>query len=180
MSQSLILQTTPTQKAVNALGYLLVWWSAVLGASQGNFYVGAIVAFGMLIWHSISKTLQNEERWFLARMVVYGTLFDTVLSISGLIRYHCSYPVLHFLAPLWISALWLGFAMTVHHSFRGLLSNPFVAVLLGLIGGPLSYFGAERLGAISISQPKIAIPILAISWAVILFLLHRRIQKKEN
>ncbi|MCX7836325.1 MAG: DUF2878 domain-containing protein [bacterium] len=165
---------------LNAMGYLLVWWIAVLGAAQGYAFVGPIAAIAMLLWHILSKTIQKKEWPFLLKTVFFGTLFDTFFSFTGLIQYQSGYSHFPFLAPLWISALWLGFSMTIFHSFRTWLSNPLIAIGLGGIGGPLSYLGAERLGAVVIQQPMVTIPLLIVGWAGIFFLFHRSIHKRDG
>jgi hypothetical protein len=43
--------------------------------------------------------------------------------------------------------------------------------LLGAVGGPLSYAGAERLGACTLREPMAAWLALALGWALILPLL---------
>jgi hypothetical protein len=77
------------------------------------------------------------------------------------------------LAPAWIGALWLGFALTLNHSLAFLRQKPILSAALGLIGGPLAYFSAERgFHAVVIATPRLPVLlVLAIGWAILVPLL---------
>ena len=57
------------------------------------------------------------------------------------------------LAPAWILALWALFAIALREPLRWLHGRWPLAALLGALGGPLSYAGAERLGACTLNRP---------------------------
>ena len=48
------------------------------------------------------------------------------------------------IAPAWILALWITFALTFTQSLAWLQTHLWLAALLGLLGGPLAYLGASR------------------------------------
>ncbi|MEO8780117.1 MAG: DUF2878 family protein, partial [Rhodanobacter sp.] len=72
------------------------------------------------------------------------------------------------MAPAWILALWMTFALTFTQSLRYLQTRLWLAALLGLIGGPLAYLGAARgWGVVDFADPAWRGPlVLAIGWAL--------------
>jgi hypothetical protein len=65
-------------------------------------------------------------------------------------------------------ALWALFATALNVSMRWLKPRLLLAALLGAVCGPLSYWGAVRLGAVQFVDPlRIAIA-LAVGWAVLM------------
>ena len=71
------------------------------------------------------------------------------------------------LPPPWMIALWANFATTLNLSLAGLQTRPGLAALLGLIGGPLAYWGGAGLGAMTFVAPLPAFIALALGWAVL-------------
>ena len=70
------------------------------------------------------------------------------------------------IAPPWILALWALFASTLNVSLRWLRGRIVVAVVLGAVAGPLSYWAGVRMGAVEFTQPVVALVALAVGWAV--------------
>ena len=71
------------------------------------------------------------------------------------------------LPPAWMLALWANFATTLNLSLAGLQTRPWLAALLGLIGGPLAYWGGASLGAMTFVAPLPALTTLALGWALL-------------
>ena len=73
-------------------------------------------------------------------------------------------------APLWIIAMWAGFSITLIYTLDSLQNKYFMAALLGLVGGPLSYQAGDSIGSITINHNYSYI-VLAIAWAIAIPLL---------
>ena len=71
------------------------------------------------------------------------------------------------LPPPWMIALWANFATTLNLSLAGLQNRPGLAALLGLVGGPLAYWGGAGLGAMTFIAPLPALITLALGWALL-------------
>jgi fucose 4-O-acetylase-like acetyltransferase len=84
----------------------------------------------------------------------------------GLLEYP-SGMILPWLAPVWIIALWAGFATLLPVSLRWLLGRWRTAALFGAVGGPLAYYAGMKLGAVSFPDPVVALAALAGGWAVL-------------
>jgi hypothetical protein len=65
--------------------------------------------------------------------------------------------------------LWLAFASTINHSLKWVARIPYAAHLSGLLGAPLSYLAAERLGAVSFGLSTSATYVLlGFVWLILL------------
>ena len=77
-------------------------------------------------------------------------------------------------APVWIVAMWIGFALTLNHSLSALKRHPGIAVTFGLVGGPLAYWIAAGVWqAARIEGGWLPYVALAVSWGAITPLLLR-------
>jgi hypothetical protein len=96
-----------------------------------------------------------------------GLVFDSLLLATRWV----SYPNGEWLpgmAPYWIVAIWLLFATTLNLSMGWLKGRLPLAVMLGALGGPLSYIAGEKLGAMRLENPEAALIALAVAWAIIM------------
>jgi hypothetical protein len=70
-----------------------------------------------------------------------------------------------FIVPIWIIALWAGFATTLNRSLRWMRNKTLLAILFGAIGGPLAYIAAEKLGAVTLTNTSLV--VLSFGWAIL-------------
>ena len=159
--------------AVNLAGSQAGWWSIVLLAAHGR--PGGATMAGAAC--TLLLLAQAGHRWradaglALATLAI-GTAWDSLLVNIGLLVYPPG-PGLAWLAPPWIMALWALFATTLNVSMRWLRGRWAMAALFGAIGGPLSFAGGARLGAVRFSNTPMALLALAAGWAVLMPLLVR-------
>lgn len=152
-------------KALNAIGYQVIWSIGVLGAARGApaWGIAAALLFVLVQW-SMSRYRRNDLL-ILVVSVMLGIAVDGAFNASGWLHYSAAQPAL--LAPLWVLAIWAAFALTVNHSLMFLQGRPLIAAMLGAIGGPLAYTGAARLGAVTWATPTMQLTLaLAIAWGV--------------
>jgi len=96
--------------------------------------------------------------------MVLGPLFDQCLLALGFIEYKSQFS--QSIVPIWIMALWGLFASTLNVSLSWLKHYKLIAILFGLIGGPLAYIAAEKLDAIQLMTPY-ALIALALGWGLL-------------
>jgi len=152
---------------LSLLGYQAVWFAAVIGAGHGLVWPGVL---GMLVYAGAQLLLARNVRVDLSLMaagLLLGFLFDSALIRCGLVSYAGGWPGLA-MAPAWILALWVTFALTFSQSLRYLQSRLWLAALLGLLGGPLAYLGAARgWHVVTFADPTWrGLLALAIGWAL--------------
>lgn len=150
----------------NLLGYQAVWFVAVLGAARGETWPApAAAALFALVHFSLPGRHPADARLLLCALAA-GALMDGGLAASGWLVYSAAIPLW---PPLWILAIWAAFALTLDHSLAYLQTHPLATVLLGAVGGPLAYLGAERLQAVAFVAPDWrAIVALSLAWALAL------------
>ena len=116
--------------------------------------------------HLVITKSKMDEVLFIISTSLIGMFVDSAFHISGIIIYKSS--ISNTIAPLWIIAMWLGFAATVNHSMSWLDRKYIHGFVLGLVFGPLSYVTGEKFGAISFGDDRFAaLAILAFAWGIV-------------
>lgn len=155
----------PLKTIVNILLYQCAWFASVLGAAHQQPWLGLEVTGIVLGFHFVQVKHPKPEAWLMLIALLIGLLFDQALLAFGLINYQ-AHGWSDALVPVWILALWLGFATLLNVSLRWMRDKLFLAAMLGLIGGPLAYHAAEALQAITIINHT-GYWVLAIGWAMV-------------
>lgn len=151
---------------VNFLTFQIGWFSCVLGAANGYPLVGPAVVAAVLMLHFNLVDHPRRELVLIALAGMMGAVFDTVLVRSGWLAYPNGM-LIEATAPYWIVAMWLLFASTINLSMRWMHNRYAAALLLGAIGGPLSYLAGERLGGLVFDDRTMALIALAIGWGAV-------------
>ncbi len=147
-----------TRKIINFAVFYAGWFASVYFHDARSLLA---VAAAVGLHFALSGT---KEAKTIGWAILIGTVADTVLERSGLLRY-AGGPRLLFFCPLWIAGLWALFATTLHSSLGWLKGRPLAGALLGAIGGPVSYFTAARFGAVEIGTPGLI--AVAVEYAIL-------------
>jgi len=161
----------------NAIGFQIVWLAAVGGAARGWWWAGplALAVFAMLQL-GVSRWRSADLKLMLIAAVL-GFAIDSLWVQLGWIEFRSAQPWSS-AAPVWIVAMWMGFALTLNHSLSALKAHVVIALLFGLIGGPLAYWIAASVWhAATIDASWLPYAGLAVSWALITPLLLRLAQR---
>jgi hypothetical protein len=155
-------------RILNVLLHQAGWFACVLGAANDRPWTGTIIATAMVVIHLLLVTDRRQEWQLLLAAAILGTVLDTVQGWLGVVRFSSGY-VVGWLCPLWVAVLWAQFASLLHISLGWLSRRYLFAGLLGLVGGPVAFFGGARLGA-AVLHPdlRVALGALALEWAIAL------------
>jgi len=165
--------------AANFIAFQLGWFACVLGAANGLPWLGPLVVGAVVVLHlGLSRRPRRELRLVGAAMLL-GLAVDSLLMATGWLRYPAG-QWLPFVAPYWIVAMWGLFATTLNVSMAWLRGRPVLAVLMGGVGGPLSYLAGEKLGAIELMPLLPALVALALAWALAMPLLMRLAERFDG
>ena len=141
------------------------WATAVAGGAGGWPFLGAIPALAVLALHLfVSRKVIGAELRLVFAIMVFGILLETGFMGAGLVRF-AGTPVLGVLPPLWVWALWLGFASLPNGSLGWLQGRPGLQMLLGLVFGPLAYWTGAKMGAADMPSAG-ALVIIGLAWAL--------------
>lgn len=154
---------------VTFFAYEALWFAVVIAAGRGHGGVACACVLAFVTW----QVGLSRERRLVLRLALLALLFGLVVdggaSALGLVRYAGAVPApWPDGPPCWILGLWASFAVTMPGPMRWLAHRPWPAALLGAIGGPLSYAGAERgWRAVVFTAPTWhGYAWLAITWAL--------------
>ena len=152
--------------SINIASFYLGWFACLLGATHNMPWLGVLVMTALLSLHLFLTANRTQELCFILVTGLLGTSLDSLLMLSGL--YTFTDHTLSWLCPVWLTALWMGFASTLNHSMRWLRGRYRLACLFGAVGGPLSYYAGVRLGALSfVPSTGAAMMVLAAVWSLV-------------
>lgn len=143
------------------------WLACVVGAARGAMAWGIAAIAVSIAWQLAFSRRRHVDLKLIAAAAVVGIIWDTLLVQSDLIVYASQQPFAS-LAPLWIVALWAQLGSVLREPLRWLHYRPWLAVVLGAMGGAAAYAGAARLGACSFPDARVALGVLAVGWGVLL------------
>lgn len=155
----------------NVALFQIGWFACVLGAANGLPWAGSTAALIIAGLHLGFARRARQEAWLLLIAVMLGFAWDSLIAAAGLIAFKGA--LTQAFAPHWMAALWLVFATTLNVSLRWLRQRPWLAALLGAVGGPLAYHAGAQLGALSFPDPAAGLAAQAIGWALLMPLLVR-------
>ncbi len=161
-------QSKALKLGFNAVGFQSAWWLTVAGIVMGYPFLGPLAFTVYMLVDHLSLTRKNlaEAQLILGAMLA-GTIADTIFTMTGLLSYAGSYSFAPMLAPLWITAMWGGFAATLNHSLSWIKPKPFLGFILGAIFGPLSYMAGAKFDAIQFNMDTtLTMVILGLFWGV--------------
>ena len=127
----------------NVLGFQAVWFASVIGAANGLPWAGPLAAMVYAAAHFAWTPDRRGDLRMLAIAVSMGVVADSLLAATGVLAFASPWPWT-FAAPVWILAMWAGFALTLNHSMAFLRGRWLMAAGFGALGGPLAYWGAAR------------------------------------
>lgn len=156
---------------INVIMFQIGWFACVLSAANHQVWLGVLIAAILLTLHVAKTKQKNLEINLIVIAMLFGLVFDTIPLALGWLNFA---PVSYWpnaISPPWMVALWGLFAATMNFSLRWLKPMPIIALIIGGIAGPVSYYFGEKLGALQIVTSNAALLYLAIGWAIALPLL---------
>lgn len=156
-------------KILNAVLFQLVWFACVWGGASGLWWLAVASVIGFALWQVPRSSAPRTELALVGAAVATGFVVDTAYVVAGLVDYPQPGPW-RGVAPIWILALWVGFALTLNHSLAWLKGRPLAAALMGGLAGPFSFWvGATRFEAAEFVAPApFVLMILGAAWALLL------------
>ena len=150
---------------INFILFQIAWFACVIGAGQGMPWLGVVITGLVLMWHLYqTKNVKSEVLLMLCALLI-GASYDQSMLSLGYISY-LNNGWSSAIVPVWILALWLAFTSTLNVSLRWMRNKHLIAVVFGVVGGPLAYLGAQKLGAVILHGTTSYIA-LSIGWAII-------------
>jgi hypothetical protein len=124
---------------LNLVFFYVGWFACVWGAAHQRPLIGPVVTLLVLGVHFFFTPNAAREARLIAVAGLIGFSLDTVQAALGAFSFHGT-GISTWVSPPWMVALWVNFATTLHTSLSWLTGRYLLAMLLGVIGGPLSYY----------------------------------------
>lgn len=121
----------------NALLIEFGWYVCVV---FGNAAALLYVVCALIVHFSYVSQSAGEWR-FIFLVAAAGTLLDTFLMHAGVFQW----PEQAVLIPFWLIALWVLFSMSFNHCLKWLRQKPWLALVLGMVFGPVNYLAGIEL-----------------------------------
>ena len=152
---------------LNLIGFQTVWMASVGGAANGYWWAGPVAVIVFAGWQLSVGPDRRADMLLLTTCAVLGFAVDSLWVQLGWMQFASPLPWSDF-APIWIVAMWVGFALTLNHSLAGFQRRLWLAALFGVIGGPLAYFAAARAwSAVTIAEGALPYVGLAVAWGAL-------------
>jgi hypothetical protein len=136
----------------NLILYDAAWTIAALAAARANLALGIGAMLAVAVVHVVLRVYAPREFPTLLLGVLLGSAADTLWLALGLFHL-TSEPANLALSAAWFLSLWLGFSSVIAVSLRWMWPRPAIGFLFGALGGPLAYFIAAKIGAITFAEP---------------------------
>ena len=155
---------------LNVVAFQIGWFACVLGGAWGWPWLGVAVTAAVVTLHLRRAAQPGAEAVLIGLSGLLGFLADSLLTGLGLLHF----PSGQFhsqLAPYWMVAMWMLFATTINVSLRSLKPHLELASLLGMVAGPLAYYGGAKLGGVSFGEPLASLAAVSGVWTLAMPLL---------
>jgi hypothetical protein len=139
------------------IGFELCWLALV-------YWQQLVVIPVLLYWCYGMWRLSKAGRIAVLITLSAGVVVDTSLVQLNVLQFSGGN-----LLPLWFVLLWAVFALAAVEFMAKVLTKPWLAVILGASGGPLSYWGGAALsgGALQFPLQLYSALVLIVVWALI-------------
>ena len=134
--------------------YQAVWFGAVASAARGWIWIGPALVALFVLGFALRLERGLRGRWLLAVALLglAGTVADSTLAACGFVRFNAE--LLPGVASPWITSLWCLMAVALPGLGLLLARRPWLAALLGAVGGPAAYAAGVRMGAAAFPEPS--------------------------
>jgi hypothetical protein len=155
------------KRLLNVVCFQAGWFACALGAAHGWPLLGPLMVGALLMLHLPLVPAPRKQARFVLAAMLFGWLIDSGLAYAGVFTFPTEGMFLG-PCPVWMAALWANFAGTFHLCLDWLRGRYWLASVLGACGGPLAYYGGQRLGAMQFgSNTTLSIAVITIEWAIV-------------
>jgi hypothetical protein len=158
-----------TRRLVYFAGMQASWFACVLGAARDLPLIGPLAVLVFATVHLAGVQDRRREAGLLLAAGVVGYVFDSVLVLTNVLTFpghaRAGWP-----SPIWMVALWVNLAVTLHSTMDWLSRRYALAALAGAILAPPAYLAGVRAGAAHLGG-RASLFAIAILWALAMPLL---------
>ena len=151
----------------NFFAFEAAWLAAVKGGAGGWPWLGSAPVLAVVAAHlALNRPVLRQEMSLILAVTLLGVLLETGFMGAGLIRYAGADAAI--LPPVWIIALWFGFATLPNGCLGWLKGRWFLQAVLGLVSGIVTYWAGVKLGAATLPSGGSGLFAIGVAWALAL------------
>ena len=155
------------KRLLNFVCFQVGWFTCALGAARGWLLLGPLVVGVLLILQLPLVPAPRKQARFVLAATLLGWLIDSGLARLGIFSFPSGGMLLG-LCPVWMAALWANFASTLHLCLGWMRGRYWLTSALGACGGPLAYYGGQRLGAMQFGgNTALSLTLITVEWAIV-------------
>ena len=155
-------------RLINFALYQTGWLIIVMAAARGHPWKGSAAGLFLILAHILLAAERKPEILNIVSIGMLGTFMDTVQAFFGVFVFESGYWSF-WIAPFWITVMWMQFATLFHYALGWLAGRYALAAALGLVGGPAAFLSGERLGGVIFPYGHAySLTVLAVVWAAVL------------
>ena len=156
----------------NGISLYIYWWTTFWGVANNKFLIGPILAIIYFIVHFFIIKNKLKEFKYMLFCLVFGFTLESSLYFSGLMTYKGMFTNKFLPVPFWILILWIGYSLTVFHSFKWIYKRYFVSFIMGGLIAPLMYVSANKIKIINFNYDVmetyfILMPLWSLSFLIL-------------
>lgn len=138
------------------------WFGSVFLAKTQNPELSLLFPAALVVFLYLKRSLNLKDMAFAAAVATVGSVFDVFLIQFG---YISPSQESQMLIPIWLISIWILFSFSMLKLGPKLNLPLWLAILLGMIMGPLSYKSGEIFEVLTFSS-SLTTPIYALFWAM--------------
>lgn len=160
-----IFKELSAQRLIHVVLFDVVWFLAVWGRADFIGLTGVLVVVLYAVnWRHLVQQLKA-----LVLFVLTGLVAELTLVYAGVLKFSGTDYL-----PLWLVVLWLGFAATAFTSMDWMARRYGLALLFGLVFGPITYLAGVRFDAAELLVNKLVmVSAYGFVWAVLMLMFAR-------
>lgn len=166
------LNRTNLRRLFGLFWFDFVWFAAVFGRNDWLLFSTAMVAAQCVV-AAYFGTFAQRRFWPIATLLfVLGLALELTVVGLGIIRFDGG------VMPLWLVVLWVGFVLMCLTTLDGFGGRPWLAALLGLGFGPVTYAVGVEMQAAELLAPVWQLWVIyAALWAVYMVIFAKLVVK---
>ncbi len=153
------------QRLIHVVLFDVVWFLAVWGRDDFIALTAVLVA----LLYAVNWRHLGQQFKALMLFVLTGLVAELILVCIGVLKFtETDY------LPLWLVVLWLGFGATAFTSMDWVAKRYGLAILFGLVFGPITYLAGVRFDAAELLVSKLVmVSAYGFTWAVLMSIFAR-------
>lgn len=152
---------------INFFWFQLLWLAGVIGAAHPPGWL-LTIPFIVVYLYLMRKHITLIQHALALMAATMGVFLDGLWIQFEIIHFN-HHSILLSIPPIWICCLWYGLMITFSFSLKWMQDNLWLSSILAFALAPVSYYAAERLGALEVCVSLFHFMFtIGVCWAIVI------------